>query len=83
MTRLTLILLLVAPIPALAQQPDQTGTGGGPASTITAPYTTPDGTTKPPGDALGAPTRAERRENSRIEREDDKIDTGICIGCNR
>lgn len=69
--------------PALAQQPDQTGTGGGPASTITAPNTTSTGVTKPPGDAEGPATPSERRERSRIEREDDKIDSGICIGCNR
>ena len=69
--------------PALAQAVDETGTGGGPRSTITAPYTTSDGTTKPRGDALGPETRREREEERRIERQDDRIDSGICVGCGR
>ncbi|MDR7036273.1 hypothetical protein J2X36_001011 [Methylobacterium sp. BE186] len=61
--------------------PDRTGTGGGPASTITAPYTNAEGVTKPPG-SLGpgeVPSAAEqRRERS----ADDRIERSICQGCN-
>jgi hypothetical protein len=77
---------LFAPLPALAQQDlrgvaDQTGTGGGPASTATAPYTNSLGVTKPPGTSLGAgevPTPSvERRERNQV----DKIEGSICRGC--
>ncbi len=85
---LTCVLLVSAlvPIGSLAQAqglPDQTGTGGGPRSTITAPNTSSVGQTVPhPG---GAEQRLERRidDRTREERVDDRIDTGICIGCNR
>lgn len=63
--------------------PDQTGTGGGPRSTITAPHTSSVGATVPsPG---SADTRLERRidDRTRQERLDDRIDSGICVGCNR
>ncbi|QRE76290.1 hypothetical protein [Methylobacterium aquaticum] len=63
--------------------PDQTGTGGGPRSTITAPHTSAVGATVPsPG---AADTRLERRidDRTRQERLDDRIDGGICVGCNR
>ncbi len=63
-------------------RPDQTGTGGGPLATITAPHTSSVGATVPrpgPGDR-----RLERRidDRTRLERADDRIDTGICTGCN-
>jgi hypothetical protein len=76
----------LAPIGALAQAqglPDQTGTGGGPRSTITAPNTSSVGQTVPhPG---AADRRLERQidDRTRQERVDDRIDTGICIGCSR
>ena len=76
-------LLLLAALPAAAQaQPaDRTGTGGGPDTTITAPYTNREGVTKPPGTALGpgeVPSpEAQRREN----REIDRIEGSICKGC--
>ncbi|GLS46861.1 hypothetical protein [Methylobacterium brachythecii] len=67
--------------PTLAQSVDQTGTGGGPASTLTAPNTSAVGQTKPPG-AAAAPDRAESREaRSDQMKRDDKIMKGICIGC--
>ena len=60
--------------------PDQTGTGGGPRSTITAPNTSAVGQVVPhagPPDA-----RLERRidDRTREERVDDRIDSGICAG---
>ncbi|GJE56024.1 hypothetical protein [Methylobacterium thuringiense] len=73
----TMFVLTAAP--AFAQT--ETGTGGGPTSTVTAPHTTSVGQTKPPGAAAG-PGPAETREG-RTERmnKDDKIMKGICIGC--
>ncbi|MEH3119074.1 MAG: hypothetical protein PGN25_16170 [Methylorubrum populi] len=69
---------------AAAQAPTQTGTGGGPGSTIYVPNTSSVGRTMPPAGGGG-----ERRDStvsereSRMEKKDDKIDTGICIGCDK
>lgn len=73
--------------PAAAQAP-QTGTGGGPTSTVTAPNTSAVGRTMPPasGGGLERIDRGEARSierESRTERRNDKIDTGICIGCDK
>ncbi|MFC6788703.1 hypothetical protein ACFQE0_03135 [Methylobacterium komagatae] len=80
-----LIASLLLPGAAFAQSrvaPDETGTGGGPGSTITAPYTNSLGVTKPPGTSLGAgevrPVREERRERALT----DRIESSICKGCN-
>ncbi|WP_423794450.1 hypothetical protein [Methylobacterium durans] len=78
-----LCLVLAMPVGLCAQErmPDRTGTGGGPNTTITAPYTNSEGVTKPPG-SLGpgeVPSAAEqRRERS----ADDRIERSICQGCN-
>lgn len=76
------ILALPAAASAQATAPDQTGTGGGPASTITAPNTNRLGVTKPPGDSLGPgavpPPAAERRERALT----DRIEGSVCDGCN-
>ncbi len=68
---------------ASAESPAQTGTGGGAHSTIYAPNTSPVGRTMPPAGAGGARRDADNpdRETS-MEKKNDKIDTGICIGCN-
>lgn len=68
---------------AAAGQPDRTGTGGGPDTTITAPNTTATGVTKPPGVEEGPATPQERRELQRIERQDNRLDNSICEGCGR
>ncbi len=70
--------------PAAAQHvaPDQTGTGGGPASTITAPNTNQYGVTKPPGTSMGPGEVPSRREQRRERALTDKIDNSICDGCN-
>ncbi|SDA30835.1 hypothetical protein SAMN02799622_04831 [Methylobacterium sp. UNC378MF] len=80
-----LALLSLAVPAALAAQPlapDQTGTGGGPASTITAPNTNSLGVTKPPGTSLGPgevpPPAVQQRERARLN----KIENSICNGCN-
>lgn len=84
-TRLFAALSFAALIPvmvagqALAQA--QTGTGGGPTSTITAPNTSSVGQTKPPGSAAGATTPDDRRSRTSTEKKDDEIQRGICIGC--
>ncbi|MEE7451442.1 hypothetical protein MRF4_28755 [Methylobacterium radiotolerans] len=77
-----LSLALAPPLAAQTRAPDQTGTGGGPASTITAPNTNSLGVTKPPGTSLGAgevPTREERRRERSLT---EKIEGSICDGCN-
>ncbi|GJE38105.1 hypothetical protein [Methylobacterium persicinum] len=88
MPRTTLILLLGAllvPGAAFAQglvAPDQTGTGGGPGTTITAPYTNHLGVTKPPGTSLGpgeVESPRERREDRGLSK---RIEKSICDGCN-
>ena len=53
LTLAALSLACAAPLAAQTVAPDQTGTGGGPASTITAPNTNSLGVTKPPGTSLG------------------------------
>lgn len=70
--------------PAAAQGPAQTGTGGDPTSTIYAPNTSPIGRTMPPAGGGGArrdPGSTDRETS--MERKNDKIDTGICIGCDK
>ncbi|AWB19962.1 hypothetical protein DA075_02620 [Methylobacterium currus] len=80
-----LALGLLAPLPALAlDSVSETGTGGGPASTIRAPNTTGTGQTVPkPGalgpDATGTVTPRNRQE----EKREDQIMKGICIGCSK
>ena len=77
-----LSLALTGPLAAQTVAPDQTGTGGGPASTITAPNTNSLGVTKPPGTSLGpgeVPPRAvQEYERARVN----KIERSICDGCN-
>ncbi len=69
--------------PAQAQAPDTTGTGGGPSSTIRAPNTTAVGQTKPPGSAAGPATPEERDRFEQIEKKNNSIPSGICIGCDK
>lgn len=68
---------LVMPAAAFAQA--QTGTGGGPTSTVTAPNTSSVGRTMPP--SSGAGPREERTERTPQMKDDDRIQKGICIGC--
>lgn len=88
MPRKTLSLLiasLMLPSAAFAQSrvaPDETGTGGGPGSTITAPNTNSLGVTKPPGTSMGpgeVPTTRERRHERALS---NRIEDSICNGCN-
>ena len=79
-------LTAVLAAPAFAQAPAQTGTGGDPASSVYAPNTSAVGRTMPPAGGGGA--RRERDANNpdretAMERKNDKIDTGICIGCDK
>ncbi|MGH1589355.1 hypothetical protein ACRBEV_14640 [Methylobacterium phyllosphaerae] len=81
--RITLGLALLLPVlatgAALAQS--QTGTGGGPASTATAPHTSSVGRVMPPSRGAGAETPDNRRVLTPREAENDKLMRGICIGC--
>ncbi|GLS42190.1 hypothetical protein [Methylobacterium brachythecii] len=73
---------LLVPAEAFAEAgPDRTGSGGGPASTITAPNTNALGVTKPPGVEEGPATPQERRELQKIEQRDQRIENGVCDGC--
>ncbi|CAO4178836.1 hypothetical protein [Methylorubrum aminovorans] len=77
-------LTAVLVVPAVAQGPAQTGTGGDPASTIYAPNTSPVGRTMPPAGAGGARRDSNNPDReTAMERKNDKIDTGICIGCDK
>ncbi len=70
--------------PAAAQGPAQTGTGGDPTSTIYAPNTSAVGQTMPPPGAGGATRGSGNRDReTAMEKKNDKIDTGICIGCDK
>ena len=83
--RLVFAALSFALPTALAAQPlppDDTGTGGGPRSTITAPNTNSLGVTKPPGTSLGAGEEPSRRERRRERALTDKIEDSVCEGCN-
>jgi len=87
-TRLLTSLLalgLLAPLPALAQNSvSETGTGGGPASTIRAPNTSAVGQTVPKPGALGPDeTGTVSPRNRQEERREDQIMKGICIGCSK
>ena len=78
-----LALALLAPLPALAQV-SETGTGGGPASTIKAPNTTGTGQTVPKPGALGPNETATVSPQMRREaKREDAIMKGICIGCSK
>ncbi|KST57253.1 hypothetical protein AO398_25640 [Methylobacterium sp. GXS13] len=85
-TRLLALAVLSVALPtSLAAQPrapDQTGTGGGPTSTITAPNTNNLGVTKPPGTSLGPGEVPSRQEQRRERTLTDKIDNSVCEGCN-
>jgi hypothetical protein len=74
------LALLGLSAPALAQA-DRTGTGGGPFSTMTAPNTTAAGVTKPPGRDASPTWRDDPDRRSREELQDERIESGICIGC--
>ena len=80
-----LALGLLAPLPALAQAPvSETGTGGGPASTIRAPNTSAVGQTVPKPGALGPDeTGTVTPRNRKEEKREDAIMKGICIGCSK
>jgi hypothetical protein len=77
------VTVMLAATAAQAQdQPDQTGTGGGPLSTQRAPNTSTVGRTMPPSrDASPATTGAIERRTPQ-QRRNDEISKGICIGCN-
>ncbi|MCJ2023319.1 hypothetical protein [Methylobacterium sp. J-067] len=80
-----LIASLMLPGSALAQSrvaPDETGTGGGPRSTITAPNTNSLGVTKPPGTSMGPGEVPSSRERRRERALTNRIDNSICDGCN-
>lgn len=74
------LVLFTLAAPAMAQA-DLTGTGGGPLSTQTAPYTTSVGVTKPPSRDASPTWRDTPDRLSHRELEDDRIESSICIGC--
>lgn len=65
---------------ALAQKPvDETGTGGGPTSTVTAPNTSSVGQTMPRPGGKDVDRNLDRKTPD--EKKADKIMGGICKGC--
>lgn len=76
-------LMGLAPLSALAQGVDRTGTGGGPATTARAPFTTSTGQTVPRPAALDPTETGSIQRRSRLEVRNDAITQGICIGCGR
>ena len=68
-------------LPTAVHAQAQTGTGGGPSSTVTAPNTSSVGRTMPPSGGEGTANREERTERTPQMKEDDRIQKGICIGC--
>ena len=66
---------------ALAQA--QTGTGGGPTTTITAPNTSSVGQTVPRPGAAGEGRLGDRETRTANEKKDDQLMRGICIGCSK
>ncbi|QEE41989.1 MULTISPECIES: hypothetical protein [unclassified Methylobacterium] len=77
-----LSLALPATLAAQPRAADETGIGGGPQSTITAPNTNSLGVTMPPGTSLGAGEVPSRREQRRERALTDKIEGSVCEGCN-
>lgn len=63
----------------LTARPALTGTGGGPETTITAPYTAPTGQTLPPGS--GAAPMLDPSERTERQRNLDRVLDGICDSC--
>lgn len=60
-------------------RPELTGTGGGPETTVTAPYTASTGQTVPSGTmAIPTATPSERTER---EKTLDRVLDGVCVGC--
>jgi len=80
--RLAAILGLAMPAAALAQSPTETGTGGGPTSTVYAPNTSPVGRVMPPGRGAAPDSGVPSRDKSTAQQQEaDNIMRGICIGC--
>ena len=82
MTRLVQILAVSLPLalsaPASARAQAQPGTGGDAASTAKAPNPSSVGQTVPRGGST-VDVRADQRTGQ--QKTDDKISSGICIGC--
>ncbi|MCJ2086540.1 hypothetical protein MKK88_11130 [Methylobacterium sp. E-005] len=76
---LSIVVTVLATGAALAQA--QTGAGGGPASTMTAPNAPSVGRVMPPSRGPGAATAADRRDRTPREAKNDRLMRGICIGC--
>jgi hypothetical protein len=71
------LALLAASLPA--QAGPYTGTGGGPETTVNAPYRSPVGQTVPPGRAA-APTHDPEQRTER-QRNLDSVLGSICRAC--
>jgi len=90
-TRALLVIAIAAglllPTPLFAGPVGLTGIGGGPNSTITAPYTASSGKAVPrprvfdPSTTGSVGLQANRKKNIVTISEDSIIMKGICIGC--
>ena len=61
--------------------PAQTGTGGGPETTITAPHVAPTGRVMPRPRPLDSQTRGEPEQTLTPQFKDSFLLKGICVGC--
>ncbi|WP_455964801.1 hypothetical protein [Methylorubrum aminovorans] len=61
--------------------PAQTGTGGGPETTITAPHVAPTGRVMPRPRPLDSQTRGEAEQTLSPQFKDSFLMKDICVGC--
>lgn len=61
--------------------PAQTGTGGGPETTITAPHVAPTGRVMPRPRPLDSQTRGEPEQKLAPQFKDSFLMKDICVGC--
>jgi hypothetical protein len=76
------VICLLAPTVANAMNhPAQTGTGGGPETTITAPHVAPTGRVIPRPQVSGSPTSGEAGQKPEPRLKDSFLMKDICVGC--
>ncbi|WP_238506330.1 hypothetical protein [Methylorubrum extorquens] len=75
------ICLLASTAANAMNHPAQTGTGGGPETTITAPHVAPTGRVIPRPQVLGSPTSDEAGQKPEPPFKDSFLMKDICVGC--
>ncbi|KQP87868.1 hypothetical protein ASF55_08640 [Methylobacterium sp. Leaf119] len=75
------ICLLAHSAASAMNHPAQTGTGGGPETTITAPHVAPTGRVIPRPQVSGSPTSGEAVQKPESQFKDSFLMKDICVGC--